>query len=141
MLEVKAPVLAEPLTAFVPDQAPEAVQLVALVELQVSVEALPLATLVGFAVSVTVGAGGFEVTVTVAVWLAVPPAPVQVNVKSVVLLKAPVGCEPPLVASVPLQPPEAVQLVALVELQARFDEPPEFTVVGFAVSDTVGAAC
>ena len=49
----------------------------ALVELHVNVEALPLATEVGFADSVTVGAG---TTVTVAVaTLLVPPAPLQVN--------------------------------------------------------------
>ena len=37
---VMAPVDAEPLTAFVPDQLPVAVQLVVLVDDQVSVEAL-----------------------------------------------------------------------------------------------------
>ena len=51
-----------------PLQPPEALQLVALVELQVSVEDPPLATFIGFAVSVTVGAGGGgDVTVTVVV--------------------------------------------------------------------------
>jgi hypothetical protein len=49
---------------LLPDQSPEAVQLVAFVELQVRVEEAPLATLVGLAVSVTVGNGR---TVTVAV--------------------------------------------------------------------------
>ena len=49
----------------------------ALAELHASVEAPPLATEVGFSVSVTVGA---ETTVTVAVaTLLVPPAPLQVN--------------------------------------------------------------
>ena len=67
-----------PLTALAPDQAPEAVQEVALVDDQVKVEPLPLATVLGFADSVTVGAGG--VTETVTDWVAVPPAPVQVNV-------------------------------------------------------------
>jgi hypothetical protein len=43
----------------------EAVQLVALVELQASVEDAPLMTLGGFAVSVTVGAGAATVTVAV----------------------------------------------------------------------------
>ena len=48
-----------------------------MVELHVSVELPPLATEVGFAVNVTVGAG---TTVTVAVaTLLVPPVPVQVN--------------------------------------------------------------
>jgi hypothetical protein len=50
---------------------------VALVEFHVSVEASLLATEVGFADSVTVGAG---TTVTVAVAaLLVPPAPLQIN--------------------------------------------------------------
>jgi hypothetical protein len=48
-----------------------------LVELHVSVDAVPLATEVGFAASVTVGVPG---TVTVAVaTLLVPPVPVQVR--------------------------------------------------------------
>jgi hypothetical protein len=48
-----------------------------LVELQVSVDAVPLDTEVGFAVNVTVGAG---TTVTVAVaTLLVPPVPLQVS--------------------------------------------------------------
>jgi hypothetical protein len=60
-----------------PLQPPEAVHDVALVELHASVEAPPLATDVGFAVSVTVGAC---ITVTMAVAkLLVPSAPVQVT--------------------------------------------------------------
>ncbi len=67
-----------PLVAWLPDQLPEAVQEVVLVELQVSVEALPEATLVGLATRVTVGAG--VVTVTIADWAMLPPGPVQVSV-------------------------------------------------------------
>jgi hypothetical protein len=74
---VRGPTDAVPLTALVPLQDPLAVQLVALVVLQVSVEEPPLATLVGLAVSVTVGAA--LVTVTVALLVAVPPTPVQVR--------------------------------------------------------------
>jgi hypothetical protein len=62
---------------LVPDQAPEAVQEVALVAAQVNVELLPLATVLGLAVSVKVGAG--EVTDTVADCVALPPVPVQVS--------------------------------------------------------------
>ena len=47
-----------------PLQPPEALQVVALVEDQVNVEAAPLLTVVGLALNVTVGAG--VVTVTVA---------------------------------------------------------------------------
>jgi hypothetical protein len=70
-------VLCVPLVALLPLQLPDAVHEVAFVELQVNVDAAPLATDVGFAVNVTVGAG---TTVTVAVaTLLVPPVPVQVN--------------------------------------------------------------
>ena len=66
-----------PLVPFVPLQPPVAVHAVALVELQVSVEAAPPATEVGFAVNATVGRGP---TVTVAVaTLLVPPVPLQVS--------------------------------------------------------------
>jgi hypothetical protein len=63
---------------LVPDQPPEAEHEVALVELQLKVEALPLARLVGLALKVTVGVGA--VTLTVADCVALPPEPVQVNV-------------------------------------------------------------
>jgi hypothetical protein len=66
-----------PLEALPPLQPPVAVQDVALVELHVSAEVPPLATEVGFAVRVTVGAG---TTVTIAVaTLLVPPVPLHVN--------------------------------------------------------------
>ena len=51
------PVDALPLVAFAPLQPPEAVQLVASVEPQVSVDAAPLAIESGLALSATVGAG------------------------------------------------------------------------------------
>ena len=88
---VSAPVLCEPLVAFAPANVPPApVHAVALVELQVSVEAAPLSTAVGFAVNVAVGTG-LAVTVTVAVAaVLVPPAPVQVSEYVVVAVKAPV---------------------------------------------------
>ena len=68
-----------PLVAWLPDHAPEAVHEVALVEDQLKVEPLPPVTLDGFALIETVGDGGLAATVTVADWLAVPPAPVQVK--------------------------------------------------------------
>ena len=68
----------EPLTPLVPDQAPEAVHEVALVDDQLNVELLPLATVLGLAAKVTVGAG--EVTDTVADCAELPPLPVQVRV-------------------------------------------------------------
>ena len=77
-LTVSAPVDSlPPEVALAPDQTPVAVQEVALVEDQVSIEDAPYATVVGVAASDTVGTGGNTGTVTVA--LASPPAPVQVR--------------------------------------------------------------
>jgi hypothetical protein len=74
--------VALPLVALVPLQLPEAAHEVALVLLQVRVDVPPEATLVGLAVSFTVGSGGADVNVTVAVAAAgvVPLAPEQVSV-------------------------------------------------------------
>ena len=41
----------------------------------------------------------------------------------------------------PDQPPEAVQLSALVEVQERIEELPWFTKVGLALMLTVGSTC
>lgn len=68
----------DPLVASLPLQPPEAVQDVAFLDDQDNVELLPLATVLGLALKLTVGAG--EVTVTVADCAALPPAPVQVSV-------------------------------------------------------------
>jgi hypothetical protein len=73
--------VSEPLTVCVPLQLPDAEQLVALVELHVSVEDWPAAIDVGVAVRVTVGVGvDAVVTVTLANAVPDPPAPVQVRV-------------------------------------------------------------
>jgi hypothetical protein len=77
-LAVSAPVDCEPPVAdLVPDHAPEAVQDVELVADQLSEELLPLATVLGLAARVTVGAAA--VTDTVADWAALPPVPVQLS--------------------------------------------------------------
>ena len=60
-----------------PDHAPDATQDVALVADQVNMELLPLATVLGPADRVTIGAG--VVTETVADWVALPPLPVQLR--------------------------------------------------------------
>jgi hypothetical protein len=57
-LAVNVPVDSEPLTVFAPAHAPDAAQALALVEFQESCAAVPETTLVGVALSVTVGAGG-----------------------------------------------------------------------------------
>jgi hypothetical protein len=71
-----AAVAVEPLVAFDPVQPPDAVQAVALVDDQVNSEVAPLATVVGLALKVTVGAA--LVTATVTDCEALPPLPVQV---------------------------------------------------------------
>jgi hypothetical protein len=63
-VEERAPVAFEPLVAWLPDQAPEAVHEVALLDDQLKVEPLPLDTLVGLALIDTLG--GVDDTVTVA---------------------------------------------------------------------------
>jgi hypothetical protein len=79
LLAVSPPVVCEPPVAVLaPDQVPDAIQEVALVADQVSMELLPLATVLGAADKVTVGAG--VVTETVADWVALPPLPVQLRV-------------------------------------------------------------
>ncbi len=75
---MSAPVDCVPVSALAPDQDPEAVQDVALVADQVSVELLPLATVLGLAARLMVGTGC--VTETVADCAALPPVPVQVSV-------------------------------------------------------------
>ena len=62
----------------------------------------------------------------------------QDNVYVEVLVSAPVDCEP-LVGSAPDQTPEAVQEVALVEDQLKFELPPLVTEVGLALKVTTGA--
>lgn len=124
-----------PLVALAPVQPPEAVQLVAFVEFQVSVAEAPLATLVGLTLSVTVGAG---TAVTVTLWFALPPTPVQVSVNVVVAVSGDEVSLPD-VALMPSQPPEAEQLVALVELHVSSVEVPAASVVGLALKETVGA--
>jgi hypothetical protein len=68
----------DPLTGRLPDQAPEAEHEVALAADHFSVELVPLTTVLGLALRLTVGAAGF--TETVADCVALAPKPVQVNV-------------------------------------------------------------
>jgi hypothetical protein len=77
-LALRVPVDCEPLAGLLPDQAPEAAQADALAADQVNVELKPLVIALGPTLRMTVGAA--DLTVTVALWAAVPPGPVQVNV-------------------------------------------------------------
>ena len=131
----------EPLTAFVPDHAPAALQAVALVEDHVSVELRPAATELGLALIVTVGAVaavGVPVTVTVVEWVAEPIGPLQVRPNWVVFVSGPIDRVPP-VETPPLQPPEAEQPVTLKVLQKRTAVWPLLSVVGVEVNSIVGA--
>jgi hypothetical protein len=119
-----------------PLQPPDAVQAVALVLDQVSMEEAPAFTVLGAAVSVTIGA--LPETVTVADCAADPPGPVQVSSYSVLLVRVPVDMVP-LVGKVPCQPPEAVQAVAPADFQVRVELAPLLTVVGAAVKVTDAA--
>ena len=74
-LALRAPVDWEPLTALPPDQAPDALQDVALVEDHTRDAALPLVIELGLTRKLTVGAGAL--TETVADCVALPPVPVQ----------------------------------------------------------------
>ena len=75
---MRTPVDCEPLTGLLPDQAPEAEHEVAFATDHISVELVPFAMVLEAARRLTVGADDF--TETVADWVALPPAPVQVNV-------------------------------------------------------------
>jgi len=128
-------VTCDPLGASLPVHPPDAAHAVALTLLQVSVVELPEVTELGLALREVIGAT--DATVTVVAWLAVPPVPVQASTNSVVAASAPV-LSVPLVASTPLQPPDAVHVVASTELQVSVAVPPGATVVGSAVRVTVG---
>ena len=54
-------------------------------------------------------------------------------------VSAPLDCEP-LIPSLPDQPPEAEQAVALVDDHAKVDAAPLWTVLGLAERVTAGAA-
>jgi hypothetical protein len=134
---VTAPVVWVPLVGLAPAQAPEAAQEAAFDADHCKVALAPLATMFGLADRLTTGGGG--VTDTVVDWVAAPAGPLQVNVKVVFAVSAPVGCEP-LIALLPAQPPAAVHRVALALDQVSVAAPPEFTVLGDALKVTVGGA-
>lgn len=125
-----------PLKVREPVQPTLAVQLVALVEDQVSVVELPVVIEVGEAEKVMIGAG-VAVTVTTTLSISVPPAPIQVRVYVVVTVGETLRV--PLRAREPLQPLLAVQLVALVEDQVRVVELPVVIEVGEAEKVMIGA--
>jgi hypothetical protein len=117
-----------PVVILLPLHAPDAVQPVALVLDQVSVEFPLIATLFGAALSMTVGAGGggTALTVTITSRFTEPPAPVQAREKVELDVSGPVLSLPD-VAFGPLQAPEAVHCVVPPELQVRVTLAPVVT--------------
>lgn len=134
---VSAAVEREPLIGRLPDHPPEAVQLFALLEVQVNSEVAPLGIVVGLAPNDTLG--GIAATVTTADCDAAPPGPSQVSVNVVVVPRATVFFEP-LTGWAPDHPPDARQLVALLAFQLKVADEPLCTVDGLAVSVTTGGA-
>lgn len=132
----RGPVFRVPLAAKAPLHAPEAVQELVPVELQVREEVPPRATAPGDAVSVAVG-NGFTVTATLAGAL-LPPSPEQDSAKVALLFNAPLLWLP-LVGSMPLQAPAALHEVALVDVHVSVADWPASIVVGEVMSETVGA--
>jgi hypothetical protein len=76
--DLRTPVDCDPFIDCVRDQPPVVEQDVAFFTVQLSIALVPLATLLGDADSVIVGAAEFTDTVTD--WAAVPPGPVQLSV-------------------------------------------------------------
>ena len=113
----------------------------ALVEDQVSIEALPLAIVLGLSLKLTVGTAGVTdkgaVTVTVTVCVVDPWPLVQVKSYFVEAKSAPVD-QVPLVAIEPLQPPEATHAPPWREFQVSIELSPLLIVVGAAVKVTDG---
>ncbi len=128
--------VSEPLSGSVPLQAPKPVHAVALLVVQVTFAVSPSVTELGVAPMVMLGAGA--ATVTVVDCVDAPPGPVQVSVNSVVAVSGAVVWEP-LVGKLPLQPPEAAQLLAPGACQFRTVVMPALMVVDCAARLTVGA--
>ncbi len=110
----------EPDTPLLPDQSPEAVQLVASVEFQFSVVEPSWETVTGFAEKESVGTGAATVTLTES--FALPPAPLQDRLKLLFEVSALMVWDPD-VALLPDQSPEAVQPVVLLLLQLNVVDP------------------
>jgi hypothetical protein len=129
----------EPIVDFVPLHAPDALQVVALVAVQLSVAALPLCTVPGFAANVSVGAGtGGALTLTVTLCVTVPPAPVHESENALLAVNGPVDWDPDN-GFCPDHAPDAAHEVALADDQVNVAAPPLATLVGSALSDSVGA--
>ncbi len=139
VVDKRLPVDWLPVTDLLPLHPPLAEQVVAPDEFQERLDELPEVTEPGLAVIETDGGLGPAITVTITLLEVVPPAPVQLSVNVVFATSDPETCDPE-VDLPPDHPPDALQVVAPVELQDRFVVLPELTVVGFAVNVKVGGA-
>ncbi|GAB4466198.1 MAG: hypothetical protein OHK0044_05750 [Burkholderiaceae bacterium] len=129
----------EPVVGFVPLHAPEALQVVALVAVQLSVAALPLCTVPGVTANVSVGAGtGGALTLTVTACVTVPPAPVHESENALLAVSGPVDWDPDS-GFCPDHVPDAAHVVAFADDHVNVAAPPLATLVGSALSETVGA--
>jgi DNA polymerase II small subunit/DNA polymerase delta subunit B len=120
---------------FVPDQAPEAVQVVALVDDQVIVVELPDVMVVGDAEMFTETTGGAVTAILIEFATGVVFAPLHVSVY--VEFAVGLAIVVPDVALVPDHAPEAVQAVAFVLDHVIVDEFPDVIDVGDAERVTV----
>jgi hypothetical protein len=110
----------------------------AFVELHVNVVVAPGATAVGVALSVAVGALGAIAIVTSADTVSLlPPAPVHMSENTVEPVRGALVYVP-LAACAPVQEPEAVHAVALVEFHVSVVVPPGAMLTGFAARVAVG---
>jgi hypothetical protein len=134
--DVSAGVVSDPVSAFDPVQPPDAVQLATFVAFQLRVVVPPGATPGGDAVNATVGPLE-AVTPTLTFATAPPPAPLHVNVY-VVLVEMALLVALPVTGLVPLQPPDAVHVSALLADHESCVVPPLETLVGLADMLTVG---
>ncbi|WP_229205854.1 hypothetical protein [Duganella sp. Leaf126] len=127
----------DPDAALVPIQAPLAVQLLALADDQLSTEVWAVVIDAGASVMLTVGAGGGVLMVTEVLLV----TPLQVSAYRAVPAAPAVTVCVPLVATVPLQASEAVQVVpaGLLTLQVSVTTWPTVVAVGVALMLTTGA--
>jgi hypothetical protein len=139
LLVARGAVTSLPDRLFAPLQSPEAVQLVASWLLQLSVAVAFAGTVVGLALKSSAGGGGVEETLMLTDACVVPPVPVQLRPKLVELASGPTDWLPE-TDLLPVQPPEAMQLVAFWLDQVSVLEPLALTLVGLAASMIVGAA-
>ena len=122
LLVAMGDIVCGPDVALLPDQSPEAVQLIASVVLQFNVVEPLAGTFVGLADKFTAGTPTGGSTVTVTESFAFPPVPVHDKLKVLLVVMGFMVSDPetPLL---PDQLPEAVQPVASVLLQFKVVEP------------------